>query len=91
MVSHPEPDILECEVKWALRSPAVNKASECDEILAELFKSLKDEPSRFLWQHIWKLSMQDFKHDLISKGDECNCTLVSIFFATTLLGNWDED
>ena len=43
VVSHPEPDILDCEVKWALRSPAVNKASECDEIPAELFKSLKDD------------------------------------------------
>ena len=32
MVIHPEPDILECEVKWALRSTAVNKASGCDEI-----------------------------------------------------------
>ena len=31
VVSHPEPDILECEVKWALRSTAVNKASGCDE------------------------------------------------------------
>ena len=39
--SHPEPDILEGEVKWALNSMAVNKASGCDEILAELFKSLK--------------------------------------------------
>ena len=40
VVSHPEPDILECEVKWALRSIAVNKANGCDEIPAELFKSL---------------------------------------------------
>ena len=54
MVSHPEPDIMKCKVKSALWSTAVNKASECDEILAELFKSLKDEPSRFLWQQIWK-------------------------------------
>ena len=38
VVSHTEPDILECEVKWALRSAAVNKASACDEILAGLFK-----------------------------------------------------
>ena len=30
VVSHPEPDILECKVKWALRSIAVNKASGCD-------------------------------------------------------------
>ena len=36
--SHPEPDILECEVKWALKSTAVNKASGCNEIPSELFK-----------------------------------------------------
>ena len=40
MVTHPEPDILECEVKWALGSPAVNKASGGDGIPAELFKRL---------------------------------------------------
>ena len=38
-----------------------------------------------------KPSMQDFKHDLISMGDECNCPVVSTFFGTTLLGDWDED
>ena len=54
VVRHPETDTLECEVQWALRSTAVNKATGCDEIPAELFKSLKDEPSRFLWQQIWK-------------------------------------
>ena len=32
VVSHPEPDIPECKVKWAVRSAAVNKASGCDEI-----------------------------------------------------------
>ena len=32
VVSHPEPDTLECEVKWALRSTAINKASGCEEI-----------------------------------------------------------
>ena len=41
MVSYPELDILESEVKWALRSTAVNKASGCNEIPAELFKSIK--------------------------------------------------
>ena len=46
VVSHSEPDILECEVKWALRSTAVNKASGCDEIPAELFKSPKMMPSK---------------------------------------------
>ena len=57
VVSHPEPDILECEVKWALRSIAVNKASGCDEIPAELFKSLKDDAIKVvhsLCQQIWK-------------------------------------
>ena len=47
-ISHPEPDILQCEVKWALRSIAINKASECDEIPSELFKSLKEDDSKVL-------------------------------------------
>ena len=38
-----------------------------------------------------KPSMQDFKADLTSMGDECNCPVVSTFFGTTLLGNWDEE
>ena len=43
VVSHPEPDILECEVKWALRSTAVNKASRCNKIPEELFKFPRDD------------------------------------------------
>ena len=57
MVSHPEPDILECKVKWALRSTAVNKACGYDEIPAELFKSLKDDAIKVLHslcQQTWK-------------------------------------
>ena len=42
VVSHPEPDVLEYKVKWALRSTAVNKASACDELTAKLFESLKN-------------------------------------------------
>ena len=53
------------------------------------------KPSLDIWKflvHIMlKPSMQDFKHDLTSMGDECNCLMVSTFFGTTLLGNWDED
>ena len=41
LVSHPEPDMLESEVKWALGSTAVNKASDCNGIPEELFKTLK--------------------------------------------------
>ena len=48
VVSHPEPDILKCEVKWALRSTAVNKASGCDEMPTELFKSLKEDAIKVL-------------------------------------------
>ena len=57
VVSHPEPDILECKVKWTLRSTAVNKASGCNEIPAELFKSLKDDATEVLHslcQQTWK-------------------------------------
>ena len=46
---------------------------------------------KFLVHIILKPSVQDFKHDLTSMGDECDCLMVSIFFTTTLLGNWDKD
>ena len=46
VISHPEPDILECEVKWALENITMNKASGGDGIPAELFKVLKDDPKR---------------------------------------------
>ena len=48
VVSHPEPDILESEVKWVLRSIALNKASGCNEILVELLKSLKADAKKML-------------------------------------------
>ena len=48
VVSHPEPDILKCEVKWALKITAVNKASGCDKIPTELFKSLKEDAIKVL-------------------------------------------
>ena len=48
VVSHPEPDILESKVKWALRNTAVNKASRCDGIRVELFKTLKDDAIKVL-------------------------------------------
>ena len=43
VITHPEPDILECEVKWALESITMNKASGGDEIPVELFQILKDD------------------------------------------------
>ena len=43
VITHLEPDILECEVKWALGSITMNKASRGDEIPVELFQILKDD------------------------------------------------
>ena len=43
VITHLEPDILECEVKWVLGSITTNKGSGCDGIPAELFKILKDD------------------------------------------------
>ena len=48
MSTHLEPDILECEVKWALGSITVNKASAGDGIPAELFQILKDDAVKVL-------------------------------------------
>ena len=60
VVSHPNPDVLECEGKWALGNTAVNKASECDGIPGELFKTIKDDSIKVLHsicQQIWKTSI----------------------------------
>ena len=66
MVTHLESDILECEVKWALRSITTNKASGGDGIPAELFQTLKHDAVKVLHsicQKIWKTQQwpQDWK------------------------------
>ena len=48
MITHLEPDILECEVKWALSSITINKASGGDGILVKLFQMLKDDAVKVL-------------------------------------------
>ena len=48
MITHLEPDILECEVKWALGSITMNKASRGDGISGELFQILKDDSVKVL-------------------------------------------
>ena len=72
VVSHPESDILECEVKWDLGSTAVSKASGCDGIPVELFKTLKDDAIKVLHsicQQIWKTQQwpQDWKRSVSSQ------------------------
>ena len=62
-------DILECEVKWALGSITMNKASGSDGIPVELFEILKDDAVKVLlstWQQIWKTQLwpQDWKRSV---------------------------
>ena len=69
MITHLEPDILECEVKWALGSITMNKASGGDGIPVELFQILKDDAVKVLHsisQHIWKTQQwpQDWKRSV---------------------------
>ena len=69
MITHLEPDILECEVKWTLGSITMNKASGGDGIPAELFQILKDDCVKVLHsicQQIWKTQQwpQDSKRSV---------------------------
>ena len=69
MIIHLEPDILECEVKWALESITTNKANEGDRIPVELFQILKDDAVKVLHsigQQIWKTQQwpQDWKRSV---------------------------
>ena len=66
VITHLEPDILECEVKWALESITINKASGGDGIPVELFQILKDDAVKVLHlicQQVWKTQQwpQDWK------------------------------
>ena len=91
VISHLEPDILECEVKWTLGSITTNKASGGDGIPVELFQDLKDDAVKVLHsicQQIWKTQhwLQDWKRSVFipmpKKGNakECSnyCTIVLI-------------
>ena len=83
MISHLEPDILECEVKWALGSITTSKASGGDGIPVELFQILKDNAvkvSRSIHQQIWKAQPwpQDWKRSVFipipKKGNAKECS-----------------
>ena len=91
VITHLEPDILECEVKWALESITKNKATGSDGILVELLQILKDDAVKVLHsicQQIWKTQQcpQDWKRlvfiPIPKKGNakECSnyCTMVLI-------------
>ena len=83
VMTHLEPDILECEVKWALGSITVNKASGGDGIPVELFQILKDGAVKVLHsicQEIWKIQQwpQDWKRSVFipipKKGNAKECS-----------------
>ena len=93
-----EPDILECEVKWALESIIMNKSSGGDEIPVELFQILKDDAVKVLHsicQQIWETQQwpQDWKRSIFilipKKGNakECSnyCTIALISHASKVM------
>ena len=83
VITHLEPDILECEVKWPLESITTNKASGGDRIQVELFQILKDDAVKVLQsicQQIWKTQQwpQDWKRSVSilipKKGNAKECS-----------------
>ena len=83
MITYLEPDILECEVKWALGSITTNKATGSDRIPVELFQILKDDAVKVLHsicQQIWKTQqwLQDWKRSVFrpipKKGTAKECS-----------------
>ena len=93
MITHLEPDILECEVKWALESITTNKASGGDGIPVELFQILKNDAVKELHsicQQIWKTHQwpQDWKRSvfipILKKGNAKEC---SNYRANTLISH----
>ena len=98
MITHLEPDILECDVKWALGSITKNKASGGDEIPAELFQILKDDAVKVLHsicQQMWKTQQwpQDWKRSVFipipkkSNAKECSyyLTIALILHASKVM------
>ena len=101
MITHLEPDTLECEVKWALESITMNKASGGDGgdgIPFELFQIVKDDAVKVLhsiWQQIWKTQQwpQDWKRSVFilipKEGNvkECSnyCTIALISHASKVM------
>ena len=98
VITHLEPDILECEVNWALESTTTNKASGGDVIPVELFQVLKDDAVKVLHsicQQTWKTHRwpQDWKRSVFipipKKGNakECSnyCTIALISHASKVM------
>ena len=83
VITHLEPDILECKVKWVLGSITINKTSRGDGIPFELFQILKDDAVKILYsmcQQIWKTQQwpQDWERSIFipipKKGNAKECS-----------------
>ena len=98
MITHLEPDILECEVRWALGSITMTKANGGDEIPVEVFGILKDVAAKLLHsmcQQIWKTQQwpQDWKMSVFipilkkasAKGYANYCTVAPISHASKVM------
>ena len=98
VITHLEPGILECDVKWALESITTNKASGADRIPVELFQILKDDAVKVLhWkcQQIWKTQQwpQDWKRSVFipipkkgnAKDGSSYCTIAFISHASKVM------
>ena len=98
VITHLEPDILECEVKWALRNITMNKASGGEGIPVELFQILKDDAVKVLHsisQQIWKTQQwpQDWKRSVFipipKKGNPKEfsnyCTIALISYTSKVM------
>ena len=62
VITHLEPEILECEVKWALENITTNKAGRCDGIPVELFQNLKDDAVKVLHSNASKFGKLSSGH-----------------------------
>ena len=93
VITHPEPDILECEVKWTLGSITTNTASGGDGIPVELFQILKDDAVKVLYslcQQIWKIQQQpqDCKRSVfISIAKRGNAKVCSNYCTVALISH----
>ena len=95
MITYLEPDILECEIKWALESITTNKANGGDGIPVELFQILTGDAVKSAMPHIWKTQKwpQDWKRSVFftiakkSNAKECSnyCTITLISHASKVM------
>ena len=95
VITHPEPDILECEVRWALESITTSKASGGDGIPVELFQILEDAVKvlHSICQQIWKTQQwpQDWKRSFFipvpKKGNTKVQTTIQLYSSHKLASN----